>query len=379
MTTAGKTAPKLVNDFLRFDPQKTGSGNYLSSHPPAAGEAKTLAPGVGSCTHEYSVKAAQSVLPPVDARPQTGTQYKIAVLCRRCMIHADVHISYPRATTPCPSADNPLHHFQYQKDREQLSPQLIRYGWRCSIKSCLAEVTISFRRPRINDEERELLAAPERLQQRYNEVLQDEPGRNVKLATPTTAMHTLHRYLRDALDPTVEKRRLMATNKLFMTTFGTHGRDCNVFLDKMGFVFIPSQQEGEEARWALPNPPPIHDRLRADGTSHREILEDIEAEAIAYVWRLSFASGEMNPVAARGWPAADREVERVLGAQDCLLHDILADVLRIGTDDENVQIQLTCPSNARLQTIYFREFAAIKILKLQLTLHQLLFITRCTA
>lgn len=344
MNPAGKTAPKLVEDFLRFDPQKTGSGNSLTSHPSPTGEGgKPLAPGLASCKHEYSIKTAQSVLPPLDSRPQTGTQYKIAVLCRRCLIHADVHISYPHATIACPTADNPLHHLQYRKDREELKPESIRYGWQCSVKSCNAEVTISYRRSRISEEDYELLATPERLQQRYNQVLQADPERSVKLATPTTAMHTLQRYLKDALDPTVEKRRLMATNKLFMTTFGVHGRDCNALLNKLGFVFVPPQSEDEEARWTLPNPPQVENRLRADGSSTREYLEDVEAEAIAYVFKLSFDSGEMNPVAGRGWPSADREVERIMGAQNCLLHETLADVMSMKADEINLlQIPPTC-------------------------------------
>ncbi|CZT15320.1 uncharacterized protein RCC_01183 [Ramularia collo-cygni] len=131
-------------------------------------------------------------------------------------------------------------------------------------------------------------------------------------------MHTLQRYLKDALDPAVEKRRLMAANKLFQTTFGMQGRDCNVLLNRMGFTFVP-QHGDDEARWNLPNPPPIEDRLGADGSSPREILEDIEAEAVVYVGKLSLAAGESNPVAARGGATlalANREVERVLGAQD---------------------------------------------------------------
>lgn len=326
MSTAGKTAPKLIDDFLRFDPQNIGSGNYLTAHPAPAGEGKLGVPPANACRHEYLLKAVQSVLPPVDSRPHAGTQYKTALLCSKCLIHADVHISYPHlhATNPCPSVGSPLHHLQYCKDREVVSTQRISYGWRCSIEDCHAEVTISYRRTRISEDNRELLAGADRLQQRYTEASQAEPDRNVKLTTPTAAMNILHRYLKDALDPTVEKRRLMANNKLFIATFGRHGRDCKKLLTDMGFVYYPATDE-EEAQWALPNPPLVADRLHADGTSNREMLEDIESEAITWSAKLAFASGELNPtVAARGLPSANSEVQRVLGAQNCLLYDSLA-------------------------------------------------------
>lgn len=324
MCTAGKTAPKLVEDFLRFDPQNIGSGNCLTEHPLPAGEGTLAGPSVSSCRHDYLLKTVQSVLPPIDSRPNAGTEYKTALLCSKCMIHADIHISYPhRATNPCPSAESPLHHFQYRKDREHLKPQHIRYGWQCSIECCHADVTISFRKTRISESNRELLG-PQRLQERFSEVSQAEPDRNVKLTTPTAAMNILHRYLKDALDPTVEKRRLMANNKVFMATFGIHGRDCDALLTEMGFVYIPAQ-DNEEAQWTLPDPPLVGDRLRADGTSHREVLEDIDCEAITWSSKLGYASGESNPaIAARGLPSGSSEVERVLGVQNCLLREVSA-------------------------------------------------------
>jgi ubiquitin carboxyl-terminal hydrolase 25/28 len=322
MCSAGKTAPKLVSDFLRFDPLYVDTPNLLTDPPRPADAGRAPAPGARSCKHEYSIKAAQSVLPPVDSRPQVGTRYKIAVVCRRCRIHADVNISYPRATTPCPSADNPIHHLQARVDPKETTQQSITYRWMCSVEVCRAEVKISFRLPRLAPELRDLFTA-ERLQKRYDEVVQADPDRNPKLVTPISAMHTLQRYLKDALDPAVEKRRLMANNKVFITTFGKLGRDCSALLTRMGFVFHPADGDNE-AQWSLPNPPQIINRLDADSTSHREMLEDIEMEAIALMSKLSQESGEMNPLAARGWQVADREIERVLSAQNCLLHSVLA-------------------------------------------------------
>lgn len=325
MPTAGKTAPKLVNDFLKYDPASRSLGNYLTDSPKPAGEGVQIQPAPSDCQHVYSIKSVQSVLPPVDSRPQAGTQYKVAVTCRKCRIHADVHIVYPPSattTTPCPSAENPLHHFQFQQDRMFSSREHIRYGWLCTVKGCHAEATISYRRARISDDVLEIFSA-ERLQRRHEEILQEMPQRDVKTATPMSAMHNLQRYLKDALDPAAEKRRLMANNKLFMATFGIYGRDSVDLLDRLGFVFQRAEDEDDQDRWILPDPPQLHNRLQTDGQSHREVLEDVETEVVGHMCTMAAKSGDINPLAQRGWPSADREVERVLGAQNCLFHQLL--------------------------------------------------------
>jgi len=68
--------------------------------------------------------------------------------------------------------------------------------------------------------------------------------------------------------------------------------------------------------WTLPNPPLI-DRLEADGSSLRELLEDWEMELLALAWRTADEMNVVNPVAGEGWSTAQRDLERVLGTQGC--------------------------------------------------------------
>lgn len=69
--------------------------------------------------------------------------------------------------------------------------------------------------------------------------------------------------------------------------------------------------------WALPNPPPVEERLEADGRSHRELLEDVEIELVAWMFKISADTGLVNPVVTQGWPPANRDMERILGGQMC--------------------------------------------------------------
>lgn len=55
----------------------------------------------------------------------------------------------------------------------------------------------------------------------------------------------------------------------------------------------------------------------ADGTSHREFLEDVEIELLAWMYKLSADTGAANTAAAEGWPSAIRDLERTLSAQGC--------------------------------------------------------------
>ena len=69
--------------------------------------------------------------------------------------------------------------------------------------------------------------------------------------------------------------------------------------------------------WNLPNPPEVKNRLHADGSSPRELLEDVEFELGALMSNIASQQGLPNPVATQMWSSAERDVERTLGAQGC--------------------------------------------------------------
>ena len=143
-TGPGKTSPKLYQDFLAFDPQK-GRPNVLSDHSPPHGEGVQIAPLIGSCKHDYATKIEQSVQPPLDLRGDGNPSYKLAVVCKKCRIHADLHIDHSNSTNPCPDPPtHPLHHFQRVRTRDQITHDHIRYAWQCSVEACRATLIVLF-------------------------------------------------------------------------------------------------------------------------------------------------------------------------------------------------------------------------------------------
>lgn len=239
----GKTAPKLLHDFLHFDPLNSPSNsNYLLEFTPPVGEGPQLYPAPKACKHEYTPKWPQSVAPPLDSRPRGGDQYKIAVICKRCRLHADVHIIYPLGANPCPNEDYPLHHFQRHPPGEHFGLDRIVCAWLCSAAECNAQLKITYRKPRLEPADRDLLTDTEKLRRRYEEVRQDDPDREgIKQATPVDALHRLRRYIKDGMNTEHAKREFPANNKRFMEAFGLNGRDCAALLTRLGFTYSVRQ------------------------------------------------------------------------------------------------------------------------------------------
>ena len=234
----GKTAPKLYQDFLVFDPVK-GVPSVLADSTPPHGEGPQLAPLIGSCKHEYVTKTTQSVPPPLDLRPDGSTTiYKLAAVCKKCRVHADICIDHSNATNPCPASDHPLHHFQRAPSHDHKSLHQIRYAWHCSVEECEAWLFITYRKSRLDDEEIQLLKDPELLKRRYDALLQDDPEREgIKLATPMDALSRLRRYIKDSLVPQHSKRQIPANNKRFQEAYGINGEDCGELLERLGFKY----------------------------------------------------------------------------------------------------------------------------------------------
>jgi ubiquitin carboxyl-terminal hydrolase 25/28 len=333
MSSAGKTAPKLLHDFLEFDPLKVHGANILTDLSPPVGEGPQIAPGHGSCKHEYATKWKQSVSPGQDERAQQGSQYKAAVICKKCRLHADVHISYDHASPEgaCPKDGYPLHHFLWRKEEDETTSNRIVYAWSCSSPDCQAVLRTTFKLPRFARKDIQHLTDPALLQGRYDATYQADPTRTgLRLASPVDALQRLRRYLNDSLNPEHTKRSFPANNKRFMEAFGVEGRDCAELLQNLGFRYKPGGVEDgvvQDAAWTLPNPGNVPNRLQTDGESPREVLEDVEAELIAWMYELAAKHNIINPASGEGWPSADRDIERLLAAQGCKFDPHLLSVM----------------------------------------------------
>ncbi|WPG98034.1 Hypothetical protein R9X50_00081800 [Acrodontium crateriforme] len=309
----GKTAPQIYQDFLLFDPIR-GRPNLLIDYPTRVGEKPPLAASLGSCKHDYTTKVAQSILPPLDLRPDGSTHHKLAVICKKCRIHADIDINYAACINPCPNSDYPLHHFQRLPHDDLITAERIRYAWQCSAPQCKATLLISYRLSKITNEEKKLLTDPDNLKARYQEVLERDPTREgVREATPMEALSRLRKYIKDSLNPAHDKRSFPANNKRFMEAYGYMGQDCAGILKRLGFAY-------SESSWSLPNPAPLENRLQADGSSLRELLEDVSYELASWMYATASETGLSNPAGAEGWHSAERDVERTLAAQGYLRH-----------------------------------------------------------
>ncbi|KAF2764303.1 cysteine proteinase [Teratosphaeria nubilosa] len=325
----GKTAPKLHQDLLKFDPlRKDKGGNVLTdcTKPDVEGPFT----GAGSCQHEYTTKSGQSVLPPLDLRPDGSTKFKHAVICKKCRIHVAVKIEYARPTNPCPTSEYPIHHFRHL-ERDEATASRITYHWQCSAPQCQAHLQISFRPARISNVQKDLLTNTENLKRRYEAVVADDPSREgLRQANPMEALSRLRRYVSDAQKPDRKRDAFPADNKRFMEAFGVRGEDCRELFQGYGFRYA-----ADEGLWYLPTPSPLVDRLEADGSSLRELLEDVEMELTAWFYKISSETGLPNPAlmdGGGGWPPANRDLERTLAAQG--YHRYIAPGLRSNNASE---------------------------------------------
>lgn len=322
----GTTTPKLLENLLAFDPLR-GVPNILTDFPPPHGEGRQLAPQQGSCKHQYTTKFNQSVT------SEGSTERKLAIVCTKCRLHAEIWVNCSNSVTPCPHSTHPLHHFQREPFHDESTQERIRFAWQCSIQDCQATLLVLYRKPRLSDKpDIALLTNPELLKRRYDAILEEEPNRDgVRLATPIEPLARLRRYIIDSLNPTHNKRQFPANNKRFQEAFGLHGGDCRQLLERLGFKYaVSSLQEGQDAdwdlcgtqefSWVLPNPDEIPDRLQADGSSHREFLEDVEIELHCWMAKLSAEFSLVNPTAGETLSSANRDIERVIAAQGCKTH-----------------------------------------------------------
>lgn len=80
-------------------------------------------------------------------------------------------------------------------------------------------------------------------------------------------------------------------------------------------------QDGQDGAWELPNPAPLgeEDRLLAEGTTLREMLEDVQIELLAWMFKLSAETNVINPAAGESWLNAETDIKRTLAAQGCVL------------------------------------------------------------
>ncbi|KAL9094849.1 MAG: hypothetical protein Q9165_002798 [Trypethelium subeluteriae] len=320
----GKTAPRLLEDLLSYDPRTASIGKNLLADPTPIYDEKTYVSRVpkNSCRHQYILNYLQSVTPLLDDRPGQDSKWRVTSICQNCRCHLTVTVDFGGSawkTSPCPTAERPLHFFVLQSRQEPQDPWLSEdvsvtdreqeYCFRCTARRCVATLRIKVSPPRLTSKQINLLTDPQRLRMRYNAAVAADSTRNFEEANGALVLYRLRTYLRDSLDPKSARSEFPKKNKIFLVSFGN---DCNDFLRSLGFA-DETDSEGEPI-WSLPRPPSKVDGF--DQSSHRAFLEDVMEEL--GILTLNKPASERSliknftyqPIPSR------KDLERVLGMPD---------------------------------------------------------------
>lgn len=262
----GKTAPRLFQDLLLYDPRKLPpSGfNILTDIPVYDEEHGVQLPppprvGRGSCRHQWSLKRNQCVLPQSGYNADGQTVWMLAVFCASCRSHLDLQLDFREGGNfmkPCPTAKQALHHFVYHPELSTPGHPGITsaqngegFSWtdthtfRCTSWECHAELNIRFKPPRLTQEWVDLLTDEHSIKTRAERAIASEPQRFEGFAVPPAVdvlLHSKH-YITNPLFYPEKSRKIQAHNKRFLLSMG---EPCANMLEYFGFI-------REVVRWHL--------------------------------------------------------------------------------------------------------------------------------
>ncbi|GAB7356362.1 hypothetical protein MBLNU459_g7149t2 [Dothideomycetes sp. NU459] len=316
----GKTAPKLLQDLLLYDPLHTVAHQNVLTNPAPIFDGVPPPPRVakGSCRHDYITKLPQSLLPDLDQRAGLDTVWIVAAVCKKCRLHVLVTTDYRSAgDLPCPSAQFPLHHFRFASVRHGSSTgdAVVQNTFTCSAPACQAVLTVGYDSPLVTESDLKLLTDESALERRYKDMLQKDPDRKgVCLASPTDALHRLKRYIDDSRNPSLSRKCFPARNKKFGEAFGD---ECDALLKKLGFRYVQDEGDDLGPKWYLPKPE-APDTAQPDPShveQHRTALENYSIELQILIDQFCLKNGSTNPSARDAWRESRKDIERVVGAQ----------------------------------------------------------------
>ena len=257
LNQAGKTAPRLLEDLLKYDPKNRRRDDYnsLTDLFPIDGSDETFNKDLHAegCQHNYSLKFEQSFIPPIDTRADSTTAWKIAAICLLCRYHVDLIIDFRGRESylnACPNKEYPLHHFIFEpssldlgreaEERDLIEPQpsSSHFQFHCTAGQCQAALLIQLHPPRLRNDQLRKLTDPDLLEARKKAAIEADPARfdEFQTAKPVEVLEVLNAYFRDSLDLTrpASRRRIPVRNRFFMLSFGS---DCDNILEDLGFRY----------------------------------------------------------------------------------------------------------------------------------------------
>ncbi|KAL2829018.1 hypothetical protein BDW59DRAFT_142729 [Aspergillus cavernicola] len=291
--SAGKTAPRLVQDIFDYDPAhppETGR-NLLSDVPPVYPEHYQGPPhfiSPSACRHSYVTKPNQSIRPPQgEERGSSGTPTKISAICSNCRYHLQLKVSSTPVGQPSKTIFDHIHHLVYSHGRHKggqepeevtSKAQVVEtFHFECSYAACPFKVSIRVASPVLSNDMVRLLTDTELLQKRTDDALATDPERleGVARPQPITVLLNLRTYVDNALCNSPLSKPISAINKRFMTSFGVDGKPCKDLLELIGFTFK------NNGFWDPPRPNPWAEFPYQD--QQKIFLDDVYHELWALV------------------------------------------------------------------------------------------------
>jgi ubiquitin carboxyl-terminal hydrolase 25/28 len=333
---AGKTAPRLLQDLLTYDPrhEERAGRNLLTSPPPQYDGKGPNTPAVPArnCRHKLFTKTEQSQLPLAGEDPGPEPIYKVASYCTKCRWHVDVTVDHTKDGSehkPCGKGnkDYALHHFCYSREDDSdganglnapLRPRT--YTFYCSAPACPVTVVISFKPPCFSDSDIETMTNQAQLRRRWEAAKQLAGDRaDAAMARRVDAPDYLNTYLQDSLNPAKGKARIPLLNKKFLKTFG---RDCDSILQRLGFE---SKQEADSDGamspvWYLPKP----EEPTCLDTTVRDKIEDARYELNTIILDMPENEREGCRQTPMYPTPSQSHIERTLACADCMSARLLA-------------------------------------------------------
>ncbi|KAJ5606404.1 hypothetical protein N7510_009185 [Penicillium lagena] len=266
---AGKTAPRLVQDILLYDPAHPSSTgrNLLSEVPPVYPERYNGALGFlspSACRHNYVTKPNQTFHTPEDQKRRPGCMSKVHAMCTKCRCHVQIVVNYTNGmNTFSQNLEGHIHHLVYKSGRQaggstsaEVTPkgQLAEtFHYQCSNLSCPAIVSLRILSPLLSPELVHLLTDQNVIRKRAQEAMAAQPERLEGMACPSSAtvLDNLRLYVSNTLKSGQPSKAITATNKRFMLSFGVDGMPCQKLFEFLNFTY---QQENNT--WQPPQPDP---------------------------------------------------------------------------------------------------------------------------
>ena len=242
----GKTPPRLLQDLNLYNPDRlpTSLYNVLTelAFPYEESTAPPRTTAKGACKHRWFLQPKACTAEAFD--PSQPGLAIVAGFCTRCRCHVSLEVDSRgegQGVKPCPTPENPLHHFRYIPKRSQgfqrTSRMLEQWDdtrlFQCSAQACSARLTVRLRSSRLRKDFVDLLTDKSRIEARARRAMASDPDRfeGHAVPSPLDVLTNLRSYIGTAMKG--DFRHIPANNKKWLLSLG---EDCAALLYYLDFT-----------------------------------------------------------------------------------------------------------------------------------------------